>query len=120
MRQYTTPEQTAKLIELGFPQPKSEVKVEQAGEYAWYNPAYSIQELKEMLPQKLKIPHTYIKEVYLYEKQIEDAPYPTLWEIGYNAYGLPFIVGLYLEAHGRELIDVYYELILKLKKIDLI
>ena len=120
MKQYTSTEQTAKLIELGFEKPKSEVKAEQAGDCAWYNPAYSIQELKEMLLQKLKIPHIYIKEVYLYEKQIDDAPYPILWDIGYNAYGLPFIVGLYLEAHGRELIDVYYELILKLKKHGLI
>lgn len=50
MRQFTTPEQTAKLIELGFEKPKSEVKAEQAGDYAWYNPAYSIGELIEMLP----------------------------------------------------------------------
>ena len=50
MKQFTTPEQTAKLIELGLPKPKSEVKAEQAWEYAWYNPAYSIGELIEMLP----------------------------------------------------------------------
>ena len=120
MKMYTSRDQTAKLIELGFAEPQGAVKAEQAGDYAWYNSAYSVQELRDMLPEKLKIPHTYIKEVYLYEKQIEDAPYPTLWEIGYNAYGLPFIVGLYLEAYGRELIDVYYELILKLKKHGLI
>ena len=50
MKMYTTPEQTAKLIELGFEKPKSEVKAEQAGDYAWYNPAYSIGELIDMLP----------------------------------------------------------------------
>ena len=50
MKQYTTPEQTAKLIELGFEKPKSEVKAEQAGDYAWYNPAYSIGELFSFLP----------------------------------------------------------------------
>ena len=49
MKQFTTPEQTAKLIELGFEKPKSEVKAEQAGDYAWYNPAYSIGELIEIL-----------------------------------------------------------------------
>lgn len=50
MKQYTTPEQTAKLIELGLEKPKSEVKAEQAGDYAWYNPAYSIGELLSFLP----------------------------------------------------------------------
>lgn len=50
MKQYTSIEQTAKLIQLGFEKPKSEVKAEQAGDYAWYNPAYSIGELIEMLP----------------------------------------------------------------------
>lgn len=35
MKQYTTAEQTAKLIELGFEKPKSEVKAEQARDYAW-------------------------------------------------------------------------------------
>ena len=51
MKQYLSPEQTAKLIELGFEKPKNEVKAEQAGDYAWYNPAYSIGELIEMLPR---------------------------------------------------------------------
>lgn len=50
MKQYTLPEQTAKLIELGFEKPKNEVKAEYAGEYTWYNLAYSIGELIEMLP----------------------------------------------------------------------
>lgn len=50
MKQYTTPEQTTKLIELGFEKPKNEVKAEQAGDYAWYNPAYSIGELMSFLP----------------------------------------------------------------------
>lgn len=50
MKQYTTPEQTTKLIELGFEKPNNEVKAEQAGDYAWYNPAYSIGELIEKLP----------------------------------------------------------------------
>ena len=50
MKQYTTSEQTTKLIELGFEKPNNEVKAEQAGDYAWYNPAYSIGELIEKLP----------------------------------------------------------------------
>ena len=50
MKQYTTPEQTTKLIELGLEKPKNEVKAEQAGDFAWYNPAYSIGELLSFLP----------------------------------------------------------------------
>lgn len=50
MKQFTNIEQTIKLIELGYEKPKSEVKAEQAGDCAWYNPAYSIGELIEMLP----------------------------------------------------------------------
>lgn len=49
MKQYTTTEQTAKLIELGFAKPRSEYKAEQAGDCAWHNPAYSLDELWEKL-----------------------------------------------------------------------
>lgn len=55
MRQYTTPGQTAKLIELGFEKPKSEVEAEQAGDNVWSNPAYSIGELIEMLPKRVGV-----------------------------------------------------------------
>lgn len=55
MRQYTTPDQTAKLIELGFEKPKSEVKAERAGDCAWYNPAYTIGELLSFLPKSIKV-----------------------------------------------------------------
>lgn len=48
MRQHTTPEQTAKLIELGFEKPKS--IVEHDG-YWGINYSYSIGELVEMLPR---------------------------------------------------------------------
>ena len=55
MKQYTTPEQTSKLIELGFEKPKSEVKAEQAGDCVWCNPAYSIGELISLLPKSIKV-----------------------------------------------------------------
>lgn len=55
MKQYTTSEQTAKLIKLGFGKPKNEVKAEQAGDYAWYNPAYSVGELLSFLPKSIKV-----------------------------------------------------------------
>lgn len=47
MKQYTTPEQTAKLIELGFENPKNIVEDEL---YSDIDFAYSIGELIEMLP----------------------------------------------------------------------
>ena len=49
MKQYTTTEQTAKLIELGFEKPKS-MNGECNGWQFMPTPAYSIGELIEMLP----------------------------------------------------------------------
>ena len=49
MRQFTTPEQTAKLIELGFEKPKGLADVEPSSG-KWVREAYSIGELIEMLP----------------------------------------------------------------------
>ena len=51
MKQYTTPAQTAKLIELGFEVPKSIGKITYSEQYGCgYEAAYSIGELFEMLP----------------------------------------------------------------------
>ena len=49
MRQYTTPDQTAKLIELGFEKPKGLADAEPSSG-KWVREAYSIGELIEMLP----------------------------------------------------------------------
>lgn len=52
MKQYLTPEQTAKLIELGFDKPKSYHDIEWDGTEAYdYQLDYSIGELIEMLPE---------------------------------------------------------------------
>ena len=48
MKQYTTPEQTAKLIELGFTQPKTKLPFEVANDELGYT--YSIGELIELIP----------------------------------------------------------------------
>lgn len=54
MKQYTTPKQTAKLIELGAEKPKSVEKVTYIEQYGCgYETAYSIGELIEMLPEVL-------------------------------------------------------------------
>ena len=48
MKQYTTPEQTAKQIELGFAEPKGLAEAEPSSG-KWVRPAYSIGELIELL-----------------------------------------------------------------------
>ena len=54
MKQYTDKDQTAKLIELGFPKPQSIVDI--LGIYNEVETAYSIGELIEFLPLELE-PH---------------------------------------------------------------
>lgn len=104
MRQYTTQEQAAKLIELGFEKPKGEVKAEQAGDYAWYNPAYSIGELIEMLPDIV---------------ESEDGEYATLqmyfdlfnWVIEYTG-----VEKTEYATSAIELIDSLYDMLVRLKE----
>lgn len=98
MKQFTTPEQTAKLIELGLPKPKSEVKAEQAWEYAWYNPAYSIGELIEMLPPHIDQIPLDIGRLHLKER----------WVLCYNPQTQI--------AFANELIDGLFRLIVQLKE----
>ena len=55
MKQYLSPEQTAKLIELGVENPKSIEKVTYTEQYGCgYETAYSIGELIEMLPNVIE------------------------------------------------------------------
>lgn len=51
MKQYTDKDQTAKLIELGFPKPQSIVDI--LGIYNEVETAYSIGELIEFLPKEI-------------------------------------------------------------------
>ena len=108
MKQYTTPEQTAKLIELGFERPKSKVKAEQAGGYAWYNPAYSIGELIEMLP------NTFIFEGVEYDLCLSGGASLVgkyCWQISYIQSKRGYIFCSYDE----ELIDALYKIVIRLK-----
>lgn len=98
MRQYTTPEQTAKLIELGFEKPKSIEKVTYTEKYGCgFEAAYSIGELIDMLPD--------------YSVRMQYHPIEKWWWIGYFDGSLP--VGCF----GFELCDALYEFILALKDI---
>lgn len=104
MKQYLSPEQTAKLIELGFEKPKGEVKAEQAGDYAWYNPAYSIGELLSFLPPIIPQGSGY------YINITHDS---VSWVIDYQQHGdtqYKYIVS------DVELIDAIFDMAIKLKE----
>ena len=54
MKQYTSSEQTAKLIELGFEKPKGLADAEPSSGN-WVREAYSIGELLSFLPKSIKV-----------------------------------------------------------------
>lgn len=95
MKQYTSPGQTAKLIELGFEKPKSYHDIEWDGMEAYdYQIAYSIGELVEMLGYDLYSIH-----------------YKGLaWEVKSER----------VETREPELIDALYEMAIKLKEEEII
>lgn len=104
MKQYTTPEQTAKLIELGFEKPKS-IEVYRDGhcvpfvEQQW---AYSIGELIEMLPRLIH--RLYCRNIigssvkYSFDDPFGNTP------------------ALYHFLQNRELIDNLFEAVVELKE----
>lgn len=113
MKQYLSPEQTAKLIELGFEKPKSErwvLDVANESTPSIQNIVkrqdYSIGELIEMLQ----------KRVY----QIEDSGIPCDLNIHYD--GVTWLIVFICERDGRfktemfELIDALYLMVVKLKE----
>ncbi len=125
MKQYTTPEQTSKLIELGFEKPKSiggykpKLSVEYEGEQVSRvdvsedtdSPiyAYSIGKLIEMLPQTIK---------NYYDLSI----FSTLqgWRVLYGMIGDGDMWSVEYELYRKELIDALYDMIVKLKEEKLI
>ena len=103
MKQYTTPDQTAKLIELGLEKPKS-----MNGEYNGWQfmpiPAYSIGELIEILPENVakedEIPSTL--NISLMNGE---------WCVQYADF-----LGTDFEFCNTELIDALYDMVVKLKE----
>ena len=104
MKQYTTPEQTAKLIELGFNDPKTKLPFEVANDELGYT--YSIGELIGILPP-------------IYSDRWKGDCYINIshdsisWLVDYTVSGArkPHII-----VSNIELIDALYDMILKLKK----
>ena len=102
MKQYTTQEQTAKLIELGFEHNKCEIEEKTERSYEWHKETFTIGHLIEMLPTRLIV---------------DDVPCIRVIEVNevlyYNVV-LDFIG--YLCKDNTYLIDNLYDMIVKLKE----
>ena len=108
MKQYTTPEQTAKLIELGFEKPKGLADAEPSSG-KWVREAYSIGELIEMLPQHLD-----------YKGGVADMPidyYALTIRQNVVMYCDPYIDWVEIQCNDhKELIDSLYDMVIMLKE----
>lgn len=102
MKQFTSKDQTAKLIELGFAEPKTKLPFEVANDELGYT--YSIGELIEMLPNVV---------------ESEDSEYATLqiyfdlfnWIIEYTGVEETQYV-----TSAVELLDAFYDMLIKLEE----
>lgn len=104
MKQYTTPEQTAKLIELGFAYPKScsGFSLDETKDAVFYYD-YSIGELIEMCPK--------IHPLY-HDAYCLDIGFDTVkWIVGYT-----YNDGYVEVVNHYELIDALYDMAIKLKE----
>lgn len=108
MKQYTTLEQTAKLIELGFEKPGSIASVEPIYGMGGISvaKAYSIGELIEMLPEVLAPSNNDD-----WEMPLSISTDSFMWTVEYDGGCFsPY------EAASNELIDALYDMIVKLKE----
>ena len=114
MKQYTTPEQTSKLMELGFEKPKNTQYVQRVKARNLHSPfiefgepafegSYTIGELIEMLPQEINseaLPNRFRVYPDHYKK----------WKVDYSN-----IWGELYSTYRTELIDALYDMCVKLK-----
>ena len=110
MKQYTTPEQTAKLIELGFEKPKNErwvLDVANESTPSIQNIVkrqdYSIGELIEMLPISFETDNDDTSWL-----EIEAG---AVWSVTYSSFGF-----IDYDCERKELIDALFDMIVKLKE----
>ena len=109
MKQYTSNDQTSKLIELGFEKPKGSVECElPKGDWRigaiGIRKAYSIGELLEMLPKEINsdtLPGMF--GIYIDHNK--------MWAVDYSS-----VLGEQYSTNSIELIDAIYDMIIKLKK----
>lgn len=106
MKQYSTPEQTAKLIELGFRSTGriKEVRTVHSKVAVYHDNSFTIGELIEMLPTLAKI------KGYDYYLYIEPSYYDGGWDVGYMRHNVE------LNQIATELIDALYDVLVKLKE----
>lgn len=104
MKQYLTPEQTSKLIELGFEKPKGEVRSERGPFSSDARKAYSIGELIEMIPP-------IFTNKYNFDCYLNIAHDSANWIVDYTVSGVerPYII-----VGEIEFIDAMFTMILKL------
>lgn len=105
MKQYLSPEQTAKLIELGFAQPRTKIPYEVGNEKLGY--IYSIGELIEMLPEAICESKD---DSYHYFLSIETDS--LTWKVFYESEDEVTLCSTF----GVELIDSLYSMLTLLKK----
>lgn len=114
MRQTTLPEQTAKLIELGFEKPKNTQYIQRVNARNLYSPfiefgepefegSYSIGELIEMLPKEMDC------ELGDLGLSIENNIYeqPNEWIVSYDGRH---------QTNSIELVDALYDMLIRLKE----
>jgi hypothetical protein len=108
MKQYTTSEQTTKMVELGFEKPKSIEKVTYIEQYGCgYETAYSIGELIEMLPEAICESKD---DDYHYFLSIETDS--LTWKVFYESEDEVTLCSTF----GVELIDALHSMLALLKK----
>jgi hypothetical protein len=116
MKMYTNESQTAKLIELGFKNPNSEVECDlPKGDWrigaVGLRKAYSIGELIEMLPKSLKNSYNPPLIIECNEK----------WRVYYGVQeDYSWEWSIWLEEERKELIDALYDMVVKLKEEEVI
>lgn len=109
MKQYTTPEQTTKLIELGFDRPKFEIETQlcnikgQPLRAATIVGDYSIGELIEILPK-------------LSSKRIRYVATKRAWVVDVDVLGKSGCAKCYRGAYHAEFVDALYDMLVKLKE----
>ena len=106
MKQYTTPEQTAKLIELGL-LPERIQSVSDEGKMLLELMGFSIGELIEILPMELEDVGINTTLVIQFEHNL-----PTIEYIG--------LFGVEYSIVENELVDALYKMIIKLKEEKLL
>lgn len=115
MKQYTSSEQTAKLIELGLPKPRSEVRSERGPFSSDARKAYSIGELIEILPKIINLEIWWGEEkgeIGTWGLRIDTDGVEYMWTITYER---DHSANLGVVGAGEELIDALCDMILQLK-----